>query len=610
LTWIKPSFRAARILLFVVTPCRKLPWTALAALCIALAIGIVPQVRAQGGESVSQFLQRMLSAAQPPSLQDRDLPKGLATLRALYDRRGFAPVWQRSGRPTAQALRLVQALRDAPAYGLDPSDYDADSIGAQMRELVAARDAQGERWAALDLRLSGAALKFATHLHYGRVDPRAVGFKLPVPRSDLDPIGTIERLAADDTAAVLAALEPPFNHYRLLKAASAKYRRLAADGEPTALPAFAGRSVKPGAHYSGAAALRWLLVALGDLSPESVPASSDETLDAALVAALRNFQERHGLAADGILGRQTFAALTVPLERRARQIELTLERWRWLPAFETPPIVVNVPQFRLFAFRTTEDRESDMLRMDVIVGQDFPETQTPVFLAEMKYVVFQPYWDVPDTIVQREMLAQIRGNPRFFERNRMELVRGRNDDSPVVPPTPENIEALAAGVLRVRQQPGRGNALGAIKFVLPNSHSVYLHATPERHLFRKSSRAFSHGCIRLGDPVALAEHVLRNARGDWTTEKIEEAMKGEPNRRVNLSKPIQVMILYGTAIATESGQVRFFEDIYEHDKKLDELLRARNDRLTALPRPEPDAPRVEMQKIRARIKADPAALQR
>lgn len=592
------------------TPRRKLPRTALAALCIALAIGIVPQVRAQGAESVPQSLQRMLSAAQAPSLQDREFPKGPATLRALYDRRGFAPVWQQSGRPTAQALRLVQALRDAPAYGLDPSDYDADSIGAQMRELVAARDAQGERWAALDLRLSGAALKFATHLHYGRIDPRAVGFKLPVPRSDLDPIGTIERLAADDTAAVLAGLEPPFNHYRLLKAAFAKYRRLAADGEPSALPAFAGRSVKPGARYSGAAALRWLLVALGDLAPESVPASSNETLDAALVAALRNFQERHGLAADGILGRQTFAALTVPLERRARQIELTLERWRWLPAFETPPIVVNVPQFRLFAFRTTEDRESDMLRMDVIVGQDFPETQTPVFLAEMKYVVFQPYWDVPDTIVQREMLAQIRGNPRFLERNRMELVRGRNDDSPVVPPTPENIEALAAGVLRVRQQPGRGNALGAIKFVLPNSHSVYLHATPERHLFRKSSRALSHGCIRLGDPVALAEHVLRNARGDWTTEKIEEAMKGEPNRRVNLSKPIQVMILYATAIATESGQVRFFEDIYEHDKKLDELLRARNDRLTALPRPEPDAPRVEMQKIRARIKADPAALQR
>jgi murein L,D-transpeptidase YcbB/YkuD len=610
LTWVKRAFRAAGILLLAVTLRRNLPRTALAAICIGLAIGMIPQARAQSVDGVPDSLRRLLSAPRLPYLHDRDLPKGPAPLRTLYGKRAFAPIWQRSGSPTGQALRLVQALRDAAAYGLDPSEYDADSIGAQMREFLDGGDAQGGRRAALDLRLSAAALKFAMHLHYGRVDPRASGFELPVPRPDLDLVGIVEKLAADDTAAVLAAIEPPFNHYRLLRAAFAKYRRLATERELSALPVFAGRSVKPGGRYSGAPALRRLLVALGDLSPESVAASSDKTLDAALVAALRNFQERHGLAADGVLGRQTFAALTVPLARRARQIELTLERWRWLPAFETPPIVVNVPQFRLFAFRTTEDRESDMLRMDVIVGQYFPETQTPVFLAEMKYVVFQPYWDVPDTIVQREMLAEIRGNPRFFERNRMELVRGRNDDSPVVPPTPENIEALAAGALRLRQQPGRGNALGGIKFVLPNYYSVYLHATPERHLFRKSSRAFSHGCIRVRDPVALAEHVLRNAQGDWTTEKIEEAMKGEPNLRVNLSKPIQVMILYGTAIATESGQVLFFEDIYEHDKKLEELLQARNDRLSVLSRPGPDAPGVQMQKIRVRIKADPAALQR
>jgi len=155
-------------------------------------------------------------------------------------------------------------------------------------------------------------------------------------------------------------------------------------------------------------------------------------------------------------------------------------------------------------------------------------------------------------------------------------VRGQNDDSPVVPPTPENIEALASGALRLRQQPGNGNALGAIKFALPNYHSVYLHSTPARHLFRESSRAFSHGCIRVSDPVALAEHVLRNAAGDWTAKRIEEAMNGEPNQRVVLSTPIQVMILYATATATESGQVLFFDDIYGHDRRLARLLRARN----------------------------------
>jgi murein L,D-transpeptidase YcbB/YkuD len=156
-------------------------------------------------------------------------------------------------------------------------------------------------------------------------------------------------------------------------------------------------------------------------------------------------------------------------------------------------------------------------------------------------------------------------------------VRGESDDAPVVPPTPENIAALAAGGLRMRQRPGEDNALGAIKFMLPNPYNVYLHSTPAQHLFRESRRAFSHGCIRVSDPVALAVHVLRNAEGDWTVEKIEAAMNGAPNQRVNLVKPIQVMILYGTVMAAESGQVFFFEDIYGHDRRLERLLRLQNE---------------------------------
>jgi murein L,D-transpeptidase YcbB/YkuD len=538
---------------------------------------LIPQACARAADGVTDSLQRMLAAPEHPYLHKGDLPRVLDTLRALYGKRGHAPLWQRSGTPTAQARRLVQVLHEAGAYALSPSDYDADPIDARVRELIAARDAPAASRAEFDLRLSGAALRLARHLHYGRVDPRDCGFDLRAPRPEIDLIGTVEKLSgANNVESVLATVEPQFLHYRLLKEALAKYRRLAPDGTLTDLPKFAGRSVKPGERYPGAAALRRLLVALGDLGAGAAAASNDEALDDALVAALRSFQQRHGLAADGALGKRTFAALTVPLARRVQQIELTLERWRWLPVFKTPPIVVNLPAFRLYAFRTTEDRESDMLKMDVIVGQSYPETRTPVFLAEMKYVVFRPYWDVPDSIVQREMLPAIRSNPGFFDGNRLELVRGQNDDSPVVPPTPENIEALASGALRLRQQPGNGNALGAVKFALPNHHSVYLHSTPARHLFRESSRAFSHGCIRVSDPVALAGHVLRNAAGDWTAERIEEAMSGEPNQRVVLPTPIQVMILYATAMATESGEVLFFDDIYGHDRRLVRLLRARN----------------------------------
>jgi murein L,D-transpeptidase YcbB/YkuD len=538
---------------------------------------LIPQACVQVPESASGSLRQTLAAPEDPSLRVRVFPQENGTLHALYERHGYAPIWQRSGKPTTQAQGLTRALREAAVYGLRPSDYDAGPIDAQMRDLLAGRDAPAARRAEFDLRLSGAALKLAKHLHYGRVDPRACGFELYSPRSDLDEIAVIDRLATtSSTDAELAAIEPPFNHYRLLKAALAKYRRLASDGTLAALPKFAGRSVKPGEQYAGAAALRRLLAALGDLGADAAAASSDETLDDALVAALRGFQERHGFPADGVLGKQTFAALTVPLARRVRQIELTLERWRWLRPFETPPIVVNIPAFRLYAFRTTDDRESDMLKMDVIVGQSYPESQTPVFLAEMKYVVFQPYWDVPDTIVQREMLPEIRGKPGFLEKNRLELVRGRNDESTVVPPTKKNIEALASGALRLRQQPGGDNALGAIKFVLPNYYSVYLHSTPTPHLFKESSRALSHGCIRVSDPVTLAAHVLRNAAGDWTAEKVELAMNGAPNQRVNLSRPIQVLIVYGTAMATESGKVLFFDDIYGHDERLEKLLRAKN----------------------------------
>jgi murein L,D-transpeptidase YcbB/YkuD len=264
--------------------------------------------------------------------------------------------------------------------------------------------------------------------------------------------------------------------------------------------------------------------------------------------------------------------LTTPLAQRVRQIDLTLERWRWLPPFQTPPIIVNIPQFRLFAFRTTEDRFADILQMDVIVGKTFPRMQTPVFESNMTYVVIRPYWDVPRSITVNEMLPKIRANPGYLAAQRLQLVSGQSDSSPAVAPTPENIEALAAGRLRLRQMPGEDNALGLIKFMFPNNYNVYLHSTPAHRLFKESVRAFSHGCIRVSDPLALATEVLKNAPGDWTRETIAAAMNGDKTIRVNLTQPVNVLILYGTALATEAGPILFFDDIYGYDKKLEQQL--------------------------------------
>ncbi|MGA7540561.1 MAG: L,D-transpeptidase family protein [Steroidobacteraceae bacterium] len=257
---------------------------------------------------------------------------------------------------------------------------------------------------------------------------------------------------------------------------------------------------------------------------------------------------------------------------KVRKIELTLERWRWLPAFQTPPIIVNIPEFRLFAFRTTADRAADILQMDVIVGRTFPRTRTPVFVADMTSVIFRPYWDVPRDIALREELPKIRANPAYLAAQHLEIVRGDTDSATPLPPTPATIEALASGAARLRQRPGPDNALGLIKFDLPNRYDVYLHSTPAQQLFARQRRAFSHGCIRVSDPVALAALVLRATPGDWTPARIKAAMNGTQTFRVRLSRPIKVIILYGTVLAKEDGEVLFFHDLYGQDRRLERLL--------------------------------------
>jgi murein L,D-transpeptidase YcbB/YkuD len=267
--------------------------------------------------------------------------------------------------------------------------------------------------------------------------------------------------------------------------------------------------------------------------------------------------------------------LTTPLAHRVEQIELTLERMRWLPrTLAVPPIIVNIPQFRLFAFRTPQDFAADIVQMNVIVGATFDSRETPVFAAPMRYIVLNPYWDVPFNIMKREQLPEIEADADWVARNGFEIVDGPGDDARPVVVTDANVKRLAQGKLRLRQVPGPANALGRIKFMFPNRHDVYLHDTPSRALFAASRRAFSHGCIRVADPMALLMHVLRDDP-QWTRERIDQALAGPPATRIALPHPIPVFILYGTALATEAGDILFFDDIYSQDAKLARLLAAR-----------------------------------
>jgi murein L,D-transpeptidase YcbB/YkuD len=414
-------------------------------------------------------------------------------LRSVYAS-AAEPLWLAHGHPTSQALALLSILQGAQGYGLQPTDYDAAPLSAHATAPCGVVGDTDE--AQFDLDLSAAAIALVSDLHYGRIDPRAIGFDLGALRSDdLDLAQALRTLATtDDVARTLATFEPQFEHYRLLEQALTHYRQLAA-----ADPA-----------------------------------------DATLAA-------------------------------RVRKIDLTLERWRWLPPFQTPPIIVNVPEFRLFAFRQLADRAADILQMDVIVGRTFPRTRTPVFAADMKSVIFRPYWDVPRSIMLREMLPKIRANPGYLASQHLEIV-SNGAGAAVLPATAASLQELAAGMARLRQQPGPDNALGLIKFDLPNFHSIYLHSTPAQQLFLRSRRAFSHGCIRVSDPVALAAYVLRDTPGGWTPARIEAAMHGTETRRVTLAKPIRVMILYGTVLAKENGEVLFFDDLYGEDRQLERLL--------------------------------------
>lgn len=515
------------------------------------------------------LLRRILDGRQHPYLAAADFAREHDVLAQVYAARGHAPLWSAGARATPQAIGLLRALEDAQARGLRSGDYEAGTIAARLDGLRSSP----AQVAQFDLALSVVAVRFLSDLHFGRATPQAAGFHLEVPPTRLDLAATLAQISTSASVkAAIDGVEPPFTHYRLLRDALGRYRELARDAGLHRLPPFEGRSLKPGDSYAGTLQLRRLLAALGDL-PADQASVADPVVGPELVGAIEQFQRRHGLTVDGIIGKRTFAELTRPLAARVRQIELTLERWRWLPHFDAPPIVVNIPQFRLFAFHTRVDREAEIAGMDVIVGQSFPRSRTPVFTEEIRQVVFRPYWDVPHSITVREMLPAIRRNPGYFARNHLEIVRGAGDDAVPVPTTPENIVALAAGSLRLRQRPGPDNSLGLVKFVLPNAFNVYLHATPARELFGESRRAFSHGCIRVRDPVGLAEHVFHDQPEPWSRERIEQAMQeGPDSQRVTLARPVRVFVVYGTAVATEAGRVLFFDDIYGHDRRLEALL--------------------------------------
>ena len=483
--------------------------------------------------------------------------------------------WTNHGRPTSQALAVLAFMLDVPSRGLQPSDYAADRLATEARMLGAAIHPDSAAATRFDAQLTGSLVMLLRHLHAGRTPPRALGFRIPDTHQTLDfKIMAQAMSTAPDVLAAFALAEPRYAGYRALLSGLARYRKVAADSALRA-PASLSRTVRSGEPYVDAPALRRWLGALGDLTVEhmTVPDSLVRRYDPALSAAVKRFQGRHGLDTTGVLGRSTAAALRVSAARRVQQVELALERWRWLP--DVPPAryaVVNIPAFRLYVFENDNAAVRPVIRMDVIVGRAYIGRRTPIFTATMSQVVLRPYWDRPVSIARDELIPLIRRNRQYLQRESLEIVSGGDEGAQIFPATDVNLSRVARGSLRLRQRPGEANALGPAKFLFPNAHNVYLHGTPSRQLFSQSRRDFSHGCIRVQDPAALAELVLRG-QPRWDRTSIDAAMAGSRPTRIEIARPLGVFILYSTVVA-DDDVLRFYPDIYGHDAALERVLKA------------------------------------
>jgi len=525
--------------------------------------------QALGSEAQTE-LRTAVSAGRLAELRWPDFSDYREYVNNFYQMNNYSLWWIKQQGPTSPARRVIELLRKADEKGLSPDDYDGPRWQDRLTTLSPIAQHSNESDAVkFDLALTVCAMRYISDLHIGRVNPKRVAFYLDegAKKYDLAEFLGDHIVNADDLSAAMAQVEPRYPGYRRTIQALQTYIELAKQDDGEQLPPVK-KPIVPGQAYSGLPRLTRLLRLVGDL-PQGAAVSPDPLIyDGALVSAVKKFQRRLGRAPSGLIDAQTMADLNVPLSRRVRQMQLVLERWRWLPSsFDQGPIIVNIPEFVL----RTHDKDLNIeLTMNVVVGKALGHS-TPVFSDTMEYVVFRPYWEVPPSITRGELIPHMLRDPEYLAQKQFEVVDGHGTVVASSSVSKEVIDELRAGRLSVRQKPGPKNALGLVKFVFPNSYNVYMHDTPAPEFFAKSRRDFSHGCVRLEHPAELAAWVLRN-NPEWNMERIRAAMNGETTQQVRLTHPIPVVIVYGTAIVTEDGVVHFFDDIYGHDAALDKAL--------------------------------------
>jgi murein L,D-transpeptidase YcbB/YkuD len=540
----------------------------LALIACAVSVLILSSMAVPAGappaDQSGDALRSIVTTGHLADLRWPDFPDYRDDVQAFYDAGGYQLAWTKGGQPTSQARTVIDTLRRADDRGLNAEDYDASRWDQRLSQLN-----QPDAAARFDVALTVCVMRYLSDLHLGRVNPKKLKFAIAdkTSRYDLAQFVRTDLANGQNISSDLDLVEPQYPGYQRTKAVLQQYLELAQHGDGPSVPA-PKKSLDPGSHFEGIAQLTQRLALLGDL-PAGASVPPGDVYQAPLVEAVKRFQARHGLMADGRLGTQTVKELNTPLSARIEQLRLTLERWRWLPhEFPQPPLVVNIPEFRLRAF---DANHQTVLSMNVIVGKALRH-ETPVFQKDMQYVVFRPYWNVPQSIQRSEIVPAIQRNRNYVADKNYEVTTHNGQVVTSGAIDDEVLEQLRNGKLAVRQKPGPTNALGLVKLIFPNEYNVYLHSTPSQQLFSRSRRDFSHGCIRVEKPDELSAWALRDLP-EWNLEKVRAAMQqGKDNQQVNLPKPIPVLILYGTAVTNDYGAVHFYDDIYGHDADLRKAL--------------------------------------
>jgi murein L,D-transpeptidase YcbB/YkuD len=540
--------KAAPVDRFVCTLCGLLVFTILSLNHAAAQLGPVEELIRERTEQLRALKSLKIEEAHVTSAH---------VVPDFYERRQFQQAWIRS----SAVEGLLRAVHDSEADGLDPRDYHLSPLERLRRELEATPTPAPAMRADFDILLTDALVRLAYHLIFGKVDPERLDPRWNLSReiNGFEPSVIIQRvqqaLDSESLYQALANEKPKHPFYSELKAALATYRAIKAAGGWPQIPA--GPTLKLGMQDQRIPLLRRRLIITGDLAPTT----SDQALfyDSTVEAAVKSFQQCHGFTADGNLGPVTLAALNVPVEARIQQLRANLERARWvLHNMGDTYIVVNVAAYYAYYMKHGEI----VWQGRTMVGK--PYRQTPLFKAGMTYLVFNPTWTVPPTILAEDYLPALRRDPGYIHSKGLKVVdrAGR-----VINPSQIDWAQYSPkhSPYMLRQDPGPKNALGRVKFMFPNDHAVYLHDTPSKSLFSRTDRAFSSGCIRVENALELAKLVL-NGEGEWDQKAIDRVLRSGKTRNVFLHEPIPVLLLYWTAWVGPDGRVNFRHDLYDRDK--------------------------------------------